>query len=579
MPNLQPSVGEDAWVAVAKSQQTTDLLSRIQVIELFKHAVSNEPGSIKVWVAYCEYFWSLYTDCQPHSDAGWSPEEQAEGYQLFNLGAALSLWQTAYEATRYRLNDSHELWNRWMSHEMELLARTMTPEGVKRITHLFRDRLQTPHRMWDETSRMFSTFLSEYNRAAWESTMQQITALSKEAKKLYEARDPFELKLDVATREGKDEDCRAIMRDYLNWETEQNLKEEKHKERTIEICAGLFSRALSGVFSRDEGIWTDYIVWLSSQHSFLAGQLGSMEILRALPSQLDALQCAVQHCPWSGGLWARYILTAEEAGLAFHDIERIKHAATASSQLDRDDPAGVIEMYAAWCGFLKRRAMDPNATDEDSDVTNVGLVAALEDVQIWGRRRYGVAYKGDPNFRLERILIQYLTEKKGAIDEARELWQQLAAKDLYADSSNFWLNYHAWELSIFLFQKGKAFSPTPGPSPKSVKVPRLATDVLLQAIQRDTLDWPERVTEIYLQHCSQYETPDAVQRAFDAVHGIRKDVAKRREREAANIVAAFGAQFVQHLQQVYQAATCEAAQEPTFGSKRKREVTPSVPAT
>ncbi|EON99441.1 putative u4 u6 snrna-associated-splicing factor prp24 protein [Phaeoacremonium minimum UCRPA7] len=576
MPNQQPPVGEDAWVAVAESRRPTDLLSRIENIELFKQAVSAEPGSLKIWVAYCDYFWSLYAGCQPHSDAGWSREEQAEAGQLFTLDAALSLWQTAYEATRYRLNDSHELWNRWISLEMELLARTRTPEGVKRITHLFRNRLQTPHKTWDETSQMFSTFLSEYNRAAWESTMQEITSLSKEAKKIYESRDPFELKLDVAAREGKEDDYKAVMRDYLDWETKQNMKEKKHKERAIEICVGLFSRALTGVFSRDESAWTDYIVWLSTQHSFFAGQLRSMEILQALPRQLDVLQRAVQHCPWSGDLWARYILSAEEAGLAFHDIERIKHAATDSAELDRDDLTGVIEMYAAWCGYLKRRAMDPNATDEDSDVADLGLVAALEDVQIWGKRIYGDAYKGDPNFRLERILIQYLTEKKGAIDEAREHWQELATKDLYGDSYNFWLTYYMWELSVFLSQKGKALSPTPGPGPRTLKVPSMATDVLQKAISKKTLDWPERVMEIYLQHCNDYETPETLHRAFDTVYRTRKGIAKRREREAVDAAAAYSAQYAQYQEQAQQAATQETGPESPSGSKRKRELTPGA---
>ena len=80
--------------------------------------------------------------------------------------------------------------------------------------------------------------------------------------------------------------------------------------------------------------------------------------------------------------------------------------------------------------------MHPNVIDEGSDVTNLGLVAALKDVQTWGRRRYGEVCKRDPEFRLERMLTQYLTKN----DEAREHWQQLATKGLHADTYNFWLN-------------------------------------------------------------------------------------------------------------------------------------------
>ncbi|KAJ9156263.1 U4/U6 snRNA-associated-splicing factor PRP24 [Pleurostoma richardsiae] len=570
--NPPPPVGEDAWVALAEEQarRAHDLLSRIEVLELLKQAVSAEPDSIKTWVAYCEYFWSLRADSQPQSNAGWSPEEQAEGRELFTLDAALNLWQQGYEATRYRLNDSHELWNRWVSVEMELLSQTRTPEGVKRITHLFRDRLQTPHLSWDETSQMFSTFLSEYNRAAYESTMQQVTHLAEVPKKLVGLRDSFETKLAQAARAGDVDAQKAVMIEYLDWEMRESAREKKHPETTVKICLGLYSRALTGLFARDDGIWTNYIVWVSSMQT-LFSQTQAMELLQVLPNSLDILQRAVQHCPWAGNLWARYILSAEEAGLSFPDVERIKHGATDSSQLDKHDMTGVLEMYAAWCGFLRRRAMNVSATDEDVDIADLGLVAALEDVQIWGNRKYGEEYKGDPDFRLERILIQYLTEKKGAIDEAREQWEALAKKELYANSYDFWLKYYMWEMMVFQTQKFRRRSPTPSPVVMGIRVPHQATAVLLRAVKRRQLDWPERVMEIYLQHCNDYETPETLRRANDTVHKARKGVAKRRAQEAAAAAAAYGTDYTQYQQQAAEGATADMDVDHAASAKRKRE--------
>lgn len=525
-------VGEDNWVAYVEEQgrTATSLDTRVQLIELFQRAVSAEPGSIKVWLAYCEYFWSLHADCQPHSDAGWPVEEQAAGRDIFSLDAALNLWQQGHEATRYRLSDSHQLWNRWISLEMELLAKTRTPEGVRRITHLFRNRLLTPHATWEDTSQMFSSFLSEYNRAAWEDNMKEITERAVDARRIYEMRDKFEMGCNMAARAGSVEEHKAALKEYLDWEMHQSTKIKEYEQRNVEICFGLFSRALTGICSADESVWTDHVVYVSGLHTVYNGKWRNPDMISILPNLLDILQRAVQHCPWSGPLWARYILAAEDSGLAFQDIERIKHAATNSQDLDKDGMTGVFDMYVAWCGYLKRKAMHVTATEDDVDIADVGLTTALEDVSVWGKRRYKEEYKGDPNFRLERILIQYLTEKKGAIDDARKEWEALAQRDLYRNSYDFWLQYYKWEMLVFQAEKGKVRSPTPVSRSKNLRVPTLATEVLTTAILHPRMDWPERILEVYLQHCNDYESPDALRHAVDTVHQAKKDVARRRKR-------------------------------------------------
>lgn len=81
-------------------------------------------------------------------------------------------------------------------------------------------------------------------------------------------------------------------------------------------------------------------------------------------------------------------------------MESIKHAATSENQLYKHGMESMIEMYVAWCGFLKRTAMDASATDEAVDVADVGLSAALEDVEVVGKRLYGKDFQGDPSFGL-----------------------------------------------------------------------------------------------------------------------------------------------------------------------------------
>ncbi|KAI6086851.1 hypothetical protein F4821DRAFT_122940 [Hypoxylon rubiginosum] len=564
-------VGEDSWLAYVEeeSRHANDLEARVKVVELFKNAVSSEPGSLKIWLAYCEWFWSLFTDCQS-GEAGWPEEEQQIGRDLFSFDAALSLWSEGYDAIKYRINDSHEFWNRWVSIELEQLARTRTPVGVRRISHLFRDRLQVPHSTWDNTSQMFSSFLSTYNNSAYEAEFKEVTAIAQEAKAAYDAREPYELKLNRAIKSGDQEAHRTIMKEYLSWEMPQ-VKTTRNPALAISLCLGLFSRVLSGVFAFEEEVWTDAVVYLYGiQHQARTSQ---QQI--ALPNILEFYQRATTHCPWSGPLWSRYILTAEEAGWSFHNVESIKHAATNTKALDKNGMASVLDMYTAWCGFLKRTAMDPNAPEDAADVAEVGLLAALEDVDLWGRRLYKDAYRGDPNYRLQRILIQYLTEVKGEIDEARNHWDRMAGQPLLADSYDFWLNYYLWEMMVYS-SKPKPRSPTPATpvgGTKVKRVPGLATNILQRAISRPTLDWPERVMEVYLQHCNDYERPETLHHALDMTYQTKQELAKRRERENADAAAAYAAQVQQAQQQVATDSAIENGSGSPSG-KRKRESTP-----
>lgn len=567
-----PPVGEDNWVAYVDEARRTadDLEKRVNVIELYKQAISAEPGSVKIWLAYCEFFHSLYAACQGPSPPSWSAEEIMMGREVFSLDQDLDLWQTAYEDIRLRIGDSHVLWDRWVDVELEQLARTRTREGVERITLLYRDRLRTPHMTWDETSQRFSSFLSEHNREGWEATMKEVTESAQEAKAIVDARQRFEFPLQKAARDGNVEEERSVMREYLAWEIAQSKRKDESSS-AVQRCRALFSRALAGVLTKDGTAWLDYIAYLSA----------NLPAAQSVSSLLSPLQRAVDHCPWSGPLWSRYILAAEEAGLSFDDIEKVKHSATNNSQLYRDGLASLLEMYVAWCGYLKRIAMDPNASEEAVDVADVGLPAALESVGVLGNRLYGADFQGDPDFRLERTYILYLTEKKGAIEDARAQWEVLSRKQLYGDKYDFWRAYYLWEMQAFHMAGQAKLRSASGSSAPSVPVtettPEKATAVLARAVNRKTLDWPERAIAVYLQHCNDYELPRTVRRARDNVHKIRIAVAKRRERETREAAAAYAYQAQVQAEAgdaegaAVAAGAAEApAPESPSGTKRKR---------
>lgn len=533
-------VGEDAWLALVDEASRTagDLVQRVEVVELYKRAIAAEPWSNKLWLAYCEWVWSLHTDSQ-NGDAGWPEEEQLFGQEAFSLETSLDIWQQAAQATQYRLNDSHELWNRWISIEEEQLALAPSPERVQRVRALFLDRLQTPHATWEETSSNFSQFVTKYDEQAWESTMVQVTKLAQPAKDLYSKRADYESNLRKA---GDRDSLIAAMRAYLDWEITQIYKKSKKGQPTTPsiLCVALFERALSSTpLGQDAATWEDYLTFLSGADAAQASPL---------PSVLSVVQRAVRHCPWSGNLWARYILTAELENLSFEHMERIKHTATNTRELDRDGMEGVIEFYVAWAGYLKRRTMGSDVAEEDIDVAEMGLPSALESIQEWGQRRHGAQWKGDPLFRIERIFIQYLTHR-GAYEEARGYWRRLI--QTHGDSYEFWQQYYLWEMT------------TCGPTSKA---PQLATAVLVQAVHRHNLDWPEKIMEMYLRHCNLHEEVGVLVKATATVYRLSKGVTKRREREAKE-----AADLYAQPQAVEEAAV---ETSPSGASKRKREETP-----
>ncbi len=548
---MDEPVGEDSWISLVDeaSRAAGDLEQRVEVVELYKRSVGAEPSSLRLWLSYCEWIWSLYTDCQS-GDAGWSEEDQLLGQELFSLEMALEIWQQGAQATRYRLNDSHLLWNRWMSIELEELAKSPEPAAIGRIKGLFIDRLQTPHAVWDETSQTFSTFVTKYEEPAWEETMVTVTQLAKTAKDLYSQREVYELKLQSSINSGDKETQEAAMTEYLGWEAIQSYK----KNGSWALLFALYERALL-LLPTSSTIWEDYVISVS-KHMNNAGSRPSktapiLSDPSSTPDILTILQRATKHCPWSGSLWSWYILRAEVEGLSFSEVEQIKHAATGFGQLDRNGMTDVLAVYSAWCGFLRRRAVSENASDEDIDIADVGLSSAIESFQEWGERLYGKnVYKGDPSFRLEQCFIQYLTQKDH-ISEARNQWQKLVKS--HGDSYEFWQRYYLWEMAV--------------DSPQSTRP--LATAVLRQAATRRGLDWPEKIMEIYLQHCETYESPQTLVEAVDTVHTSSKAVAKRRKREAADAATAYAAQQEKQAEP----ATSEPVTDmsPSGASKRKRD--------
>ena len=514
------AMGESLWTEWIQDESmlagTVD--ERIAVMELCQRSVEEEYGSTKLWTIYGEWVTYLYTSAVSEpGQSQWTDEDRMVGREVFTWQSVLDVWQRAAEATRWRINDSHLVWDQFLELYMQDLTRSASQEKMDQLRVLFETRLQTPHATWDETFQKFSGFISTNYNNTYEDIMSDTVARASDAKEKYSAREDFEIKLRQAEQSGDTAMEYATFSEYIDWEVSQD---RRRRLFSFDLVNAVFQRAALR-FPTDVTIWENYVMFLIDE-TFHG---------HANTTTISTLDRATRHCPWSGTLWAQCLLSSEREGESFSRISEIKHKATSTGLLDAGGMEETLKVHSTWCSYLRRRAFASGSTDEDIDVAEVGIRSAIEDVQDLGEKKYGRSYQGDPFFRLERIYIRYLSES-GSWDSARETFKGLVGR--CGTNYEFWLTYYAWELvSWSKFVQGEATVDAARRTPN----PSYATAVLKQAVQRKDLDWPEKIVQVYISHCEDYEDSEELQMAVLETRKAMKAVTARRQKEAMEAAA------------------------------------------
>ncbi|KAH9859825.1 hypothetical protein IAQ61_011607 [Plenodomus lingam] len=531
-------LGEILWHYRLNDEKTLarNVEERMGVLELHKQATLDEPYSAKLWAAYGEYVSYLVAcswDQVPPEQ--WPEEERLIGRELFSPQLLLDALQQGADRVKYNLQESNLVWDRYLQVLEEDLERGgFSQEKAVRVAAIYNERLGQPHATWANTLSRYSSFNSRYNQSHYEEVMEQAVQKNTHIKEQYAHREEYEFKLLQAIQAGDQEAEYTAMTRYLKWEKKTMGVYSFH------LVNALYERATLR-FPVDPAIWEDHVEFLIWQNN------PSVDLL-------NVLERATRHCPWSGSLWSHRLLTLELENKAFEDLERVKHTATGSGLLEHTALDELISVQLAWCGYLRRRAFDdPRATEDDIDVAEVGIRSALEFVKEVGMKKHGRDWY-DPRYRLERIHIRFWLQR-GNVEEARNIWESLVKSQ--ADSYDFWYRWYIFEM-VFWPQHATRNDRNVG---QPLLTPAYATAVLEQAMKRlQTIDYPENLIEMYMNHCEQHESVLKVRSAAIERRRAERAVSIRREKERAA------------------AATMATVQQETPGSqaadgssKRKRE--------
>ena len=502
---------------------------RVSIMEMCGQAVAEEPASPRLWRLYGDWMWILfkrsneisgvYEDCALEqleveggvlADHPWTEEDIAVGKEVFQWDPVIDTWRRGAHNVQWHLDNSNIVWDPYLELAMYSLTTAPSQQRYNDVHHLFLQRLQTPHRTWEDTKNLFAGFISRHNEQNISPALSDAKKLAQKFQSAYDLRAHRENTLQQTIRHGDQAAERRAFEEYLSWE------EAQHRHKTSRgwgqhLYIALLQRATMR-FPKDVEFWLDYVIFL-------------MEPGHDQNNLLDVAERATRYCSDSGDLWAERLYAAEACDRPYKEIETVKHNATSTGQLeDNGNMQELIKVESAWCGYLRRTAFSPNASEDSKDVAEVAIRSAIENVARVGRDKFGDQYQGDPEFRVERIFIKFLTQD-GRYKDARDIFYQL--ERTHGKKIFFWERWYLWEMAIWETSQDRNVDV------QSQSVPAAATSALKRGMQYADMDWPEKIVEMYLHHCAQQETSKALLAAQVESRKLSKQIAARRKEEQA----------------------------------------------
>ncbi|XP_067679944.1 squamous cell carcinoma antigen recognized by T-cells 3-like [Haliotis asinina] len=210
---------------------------------------------------------------------------------------------------------------------------------------------------------------------------------------------------------------------------------------------------------------------------------------------------AVRNCPWSSQVWQGYLLAQERHGESFNTVKDTFDRALTSGMATASD---YLLLWTAYCDYLRRR-VDWQADDAEPLETLRATLQMAVDHLI---EHFGT--EGDPAGSLRQFWALVEGKYCKNMVKARELWNSIMTEG-HGSTASMWLEYYKLERMC-------------GDSKHCRK--------LLQKALNSVTDWPESITEAYINFEREEGSLELYDQAVVKCEAQMKRITERREKAA-----------------------------------------------
>ncbi|XP_044529902.1 squamous cell carcinoma antigen recognized by T-cells 3 [Gracilinanus agilis] len=462
---------EEIWLDWLKDEIkiASDGSDREKVYELFERAVKDYICP-EIWLEYAQY-----------SIGGIGQEGGIEKVR--------SIFERALTAVGLHVTKGAAMWEAYREFENAILKTVQPSPGrvptckqqqtlalqLERIHTLFRRQLGVP--LLD----MEATY-AEYEEWSNDPIPESVTQNYKKALQQMEKYKPYEEALLVAETPKL-----AEYQTYIEFELKAG------DPARIQL---IFERALAENCLVPD-LWARY-------NQYLDRQLKMKDLV------LSAHDRAVRNCPWTVGLWNRYLLAMERHGVAHQIVSDNFEKALNAGFIQATD---YVEIWQAYLDYLRRRVDFKQDSSRELEELRAAFARALEYLEQEVEERFSES--GDPSCTIMQNWARVEARLCNNMQKARELWDSIMTKG-NAKYANMWLEYYNLE---------RAHGDT-----------QHCRKALHRAVQC-TSDYPEHVCEVLLTleriEGTLEDWDTAVQKTENRLARVNEQRVKAAEKEAA----------------------------------------------
>ncbi|KAM4808535.1 squamous cell carcinoma antigen recognized by T-cells 3 isoform 1-T1 [Rhinophrynus dorsalis] len=461
---------EEIWLDWLKDEMkiAEEASSREKVYELFQRAVKDYICP-EIWLEYAQY------------SIGGMGEEGG-------IAKVRSVFERALTAVGLHMTKGSTVWDAYREFENAILGTIQPMPGsipspeqqqmlnsqLERIHTLFRRQLSVP--LLDMTSTY-----AEYEEWSEEPIPETVIQSYKKALHQMEQCKPYEDAMLLAETPKL-----AEYQAYIDFEMKGG------DPARIQL---IFERALAENCLVPD-LWARYTQYLDRQ-------------LKVKDLVLSAHDRAARNCPWTVGLWKRYIL-AMERHCVDHNIvtDNFEKALTAGFIQATD----YVEIWQSYLDYLRRRVDFTKDSSKELEELRSAFVRALDYLKQEVEERFSES--GDPSCSIMQNWARIEARHCNNMQKARELWDSIMTKG-NSKFANMWLEYYNLECAHGDIQHCRK--------------------ALHRAVQCTT-DYPEHVCEVLLTleriEGSLEDWDVAVQKTENRLARVNEQRAKAAEKEA-----------------------------------------------